>query len=120
MTARRARSVLAIALVLVLLGGGAVLAWSRSRIDKISVVAYFDNSNGIFVGDDVVILGVPVGQIDKIEPQPQRAKVTFWVNAKYQVPADANAVILSPKLITSRAIQLTPPIPVARRWPTAP
>ena len=46
MTARRARCVLAIALVLVLLGGGAALARSRSRIDKISVVAYFDNSNG--------------------------------------------------------------------------
>ncbi len=26
--------------------------------------AYFDNSNGIFVGDDVRILGVPVGRID--------------------------------------------------------
>ena len=46
-TARQgAGVVLAIALVLVLLGGGAALARSRSRIDKISVVAYFDNSNG--------------------------------------------------------------------------
>ena len=49
-----------------------------------------------------------VGQIDNIEPQPQRAKITFWFDSKYKVPAEVNAVILSPKLITSRAIQLTP------------
>ena len=108
MTPRRARSVLAIALVLVLLGGGVALARSQSRINKISVVAYFDNSNAIYAGDDVVILGVKVGRIDTIEPQPQRAKVTFSVNAKYRVPANVNAVIVSPKLITSRAVQLTP------------
>ena len=39
-----------------------------------------------FAGDDVRILGVPVGKIDSIEPQPARAKITFWVDGKYQVP----------------------------------
>ena len=70
--------------------------------------AYFDNSNGIFVGDDVRILGVPVGRIEKIEPQPERVKISFWYDGKYKVPADAKAAILSPTLVTSRAIQLTP------------
>jgi phospholipid/cholesterol/gamma-HCH transport system substrate-binding protein len=72
------------------------------------VTAYFDNTNGLFPGDEVRILGVPVGKIDKIEPQPQRAKVEFWFDDRYQVPTDANAVILSPSLVTARAIQLTP------------
>ncbi|HEX9834255.1 MAG TPA: MCE family protein, partial [Mycobacterium sp.] len=43
-----------------------------------------------------------------IEPQPERAKITFWVDDKYKVPADAEAVILAPQLVTARAIQLTP------------
>jgi phospholipid/cholesterol/gamma-HCH transport system substrate-binding protein len=72
------------------------------------MVAYFANSNGIFAGDDVRILGVPVGKIDKIEPQPTRAKISFWVDDKYKVPADAKAVVLSPTLVTARVIQLTP------------
>jgi phospholipid/cholesterol/gamma-HCH transport system substrate-binding protein len=72
------------------------------------VVAYFDNSGGLFRGDDVRILGVPVGKVDKIEPQPDRVKVTFWFDRKYKVPADAKAAILSPQLVTGRAIQLTP------------
>ena len=107
MTRNHARITLAAGLVVVLLAGiGVVL--SLPRISRTHVVAYFDNSNGIFVGDDVVILGVKVGQIEQIEPQPKRAKISFWVDDKFEVPADAGAAILSTKLITSRAIQLTP------------
>ncbi|MFZ0717363.1 MCE family protein [Mycobacterium sp.] len=107
MTRRNARVLLAIVLMSALLGGIAMMPPLPTARQNV-VVAYFDTSDGIFVGDDVVILGVKVGQIDRIEPQPRRAKVTFSVGKKYQVPTDVNAVIVSPKLITSRAIQLTP------------
>ena len=62
----------------------------------------------MFAGDDVRIRGVPVGQMAKIEPQPAASKITFWFDRKYKVPADAEAAILSPQLVTGRAIQLTP------------
>jgi phospholipid/cholesterol/gamma-HCH transport system substrate-binding protein len=101
------RIALAIALVLTT-ATGIVVVQSAPKTSRTQVVAYFDNSNGIFAGDDVVILGVKVGEIDTIEPQPQRAKITFWFDTRYRVPANVNAVIVSPKLITSRAIQLTP------------
>jgi phospholipid/cholesterol/gamma-HCH transport system substrate-binding protein len=77
-------------------------------VSRVNVVAYFDNSNGIYVGDDVVILGVPVGKIEKIEPQPERAKISFWYDGKFKVPANAQAAIISPALVTPRAIQLLP------------
>src|ERR1700737_3445549 len=77
-------------------------------VGRTHVVAYFDNSNGIFVGDEVRIVGVPVGEIERIEPEPQTVKISFWLDDQYKVPADAKAVILSPSLVTSRAIQLTP------------
>ncbi|MDV3132970.1 MCE family protein [Mycobacterium sp. 29Ha] len=75
---------------------------------RATIIGYFDNSNGIYEGDDVVILGVPVGTVEKIEPQPLRTKITFSVDEEYKVPADAKAVILSPALVTARAIQLVP------------
>ena len=75
---------------------------------RLHVVGYFDNSNGLFVGDDVRILGVNVGKISKIEAQPSRVKVDFWVSGDYSVPADADAVILSPGVVSARVIQLTP------------
>lgn len=54
-----------------------------------------------------------VGKIESIEPQATRVKIRFSYPAKYEVPADAKAVILSPSLVTARAIQLTPPTPGA-------
>ena len=100
-SAGRPRSRWPIALVVVLAGGcRASAVRSRAQVDKharsprISTTA-----TACYAGDDVRILGVPVGKIDKIEPQPQRAKITFWVDDKYKVPADAKAVD-----------------PVARRW----
>ena len=86
----------------------AVLLHTAGTADRRTVIAYFTNSNGIFVGDEVRILGVPVGKIERIEPQTKRVKITFWYDGKYPVPADAKAAILSPAIVTARIIQLTP------------
>lgn len=105
----RIRLGVGIALVVTLVAGVATaLGVVSESLQKTHLVAYFDNSNGVFVGDEVRILGVPVGEIDAIEPQPQRAKISFWVNKKFRIPAEAKAVILAPQLVTARAIALTP------------
>lgn len=108
MTARRARVGLAALLAVLVVAGIVVVTKTQQRINRVNVVGYFANSNGIFAGDEVRVLGVPVGKIDTITPEATRVKITFWYDAQYQVPADAKAVILSPSLVTSRAIQLTP------------
>ncbi|MGV0788663.1 virulence factor Mce family protein [Mycolicibacterium sp. XJ2] len=106
---RGARNMLAVALVVILAAGAVVLLRNTGAINRTHVVAYFDNANGIYPGDDVNIVGVPVGKIESIEPQPDRVKISFWYDSKHKVPADAKAAILSPTLVTARAIQLTPP-----------
>lgn len=98
-------AVLAAAAVVV---GGVVVVRAADHAGRTNITAYFDHSNGLFTGDEVRILGVPVGAIETIEPEPERVKVTFWVDAKYKVPADVKAVIVSPQLVTARAVQLTP------------
>ncbi|WP_156181151.1 MCE family protein [Mycobacterium nebraskense] len=105
---RKARIGLAAGLAVLLVAGIFVEVRLTGATSHTTVTAYFDNTNGLFPGDEVRILGVPVGKIEKIEPQPKRVKVEFWFDDKYKVPADANAVILSPSLVTARAIQLTP------------
>jgi phospholipid/cholesterol/gamma-HCH transport system substrate-binding protein len=108
MTARKLRGLFAIALVVMAVGGLVVAVRSVTDAGKTRLTAYFENSNGIYVGDEVRILGVAVGKIDTIEPQPRRAKVTFWVGDHYKIPAEATAVIIAPSIVTARAIQLTP------------
>jgi phospholipid/cholesterol/gamma-HCH transport system substrate-binding protein len=105
---RGARVGLAVALVVLIAGGFFVALNAAGAVSRTKVTAYFENSNGLYPGDQVRILGVPVGQIESIEPQPRRAKVTFWIDSTYKVPADAKAVVLSPNLVTARFIQLTP------------
>jgi len=105
---RTAKIFLAIALAVILVGGVVVLLRTTDRINRTHVVAYFENANGIYAGDDVRIVGVSVGKIESIEPQPQQVKISFWYDSKYSVPADAKAAILSPTLVTARSIQLTP------------
>lgn len=100
---------LAVVLIASLLGGIAAVGgsmWESAR--KTRLVAYFDNSNGIYAGDEVRILGVRVGEIERIEPRPDGARISFWVHDKYPIPADVKAVIVAPQLVTARAIQLTP------------
>ncbi|WP_369117865.1 virulence factor Mce family protein [Mycobacterium avium] len=108
MTPRGARIGVAIALTAVLLGGIVTVVRSAAGVGRTTVVGYFANSTGLYNGDSVVILGVPVGKIEKIEPEPDRVRITFWFNDKYKVPADVKAAILSPSLVTPRSIQLTP------------
>jgi phospholipid/cholesterol/gamma-HCH transport system substrate-binding protein len=102
------RTVLAAALVVVMVAGVIVAVRASGQGARTMVVGYFANSTAVFPGDDVRILGVPVGKVEKIEPQPERVKISFWVDGKFKVPADVNAAILSPQLVTGRAIQLTP------------
>jgi phospholipid/cholesterol/gamma-HCH transport system substrate-binding protein len=105
---RRRRTVLAAGLILLLVAGIGIVLRTSDRINRVNVTAYFANTNGLFVGDEVRILGVPVGNIEHIVPLAQRVRVDFWYDGQYKVPGNANAVVLSPSLVTSRAIQLTP------------
>lgn len=105
----RFREVLAIILAATLCGGLISAARGFERNGRSTVIGYFDNSSGLFPGDEVRVRGVRVGEIVRIEPQPMHSKITFWFDRRYQIPAEAAAAILSPQLVTGRAIQLTPP-----------
>ena len=109
MSRRTLRNATAISLVLTLAVASFLVGKKLWKdVEKNTFSAYFAEANGLFVGDEVRILGVAVGSVDKIEPQPTSSKVTFSVDKQYAVPADARAAILSPSLVTSRAIQLVP------------
>ena len=109
MGAHRVRIALATTLVVILAIAITLVAtpWG-DRVTKDTFVAYFANANGLYTGDEVRVLGVAVGTVDAIDPQPNRTKVTFSVDRGVSVPADVRAAILSPSLVSARAIQLVP------------
>jgi phospholipid/cholesterol/gamma-HCH transport system substrate-binding protein len=108
-TKRAARIAIGTTLVVVLAVALTVVGtpWWKG-VARNTYTAYFVNTNGLYTGDEVRILGVAVGTVEAIDPQPNAAKVTFSVDSQYPVPADVQAAILSPSLVTARAIQLVP------------
>ncbi|MGY0500294.1 MCE family protein [Nocardia sp. FBN12] len=77
-------------------------------VDKIQVTADFANIAGVYEGNDVSLLGVKIGQIDKIAPHGAYVTVWMTISADTPVPADAIAATLSPSLVTNRHIELAP------------
>ena len=94
------------ALLLVTLAVGVYQVWPSRTGPKLT--AYFSNAVGIYPGDEVRIVGVPVGRIDSIEPRPSDVKIEMTLDRGIKVPADAKALIISPNLVAARFIQLTP------------
>lgn len=98
------------ALVVVLALVAGLVGWQLyKRLTQTNVVAYFPDTLALYAGDKVQIMGVKVGQIDKIEPAGDKMRVSFHFSSKYKVPANATASILNPSLVASRTIQLSPP-----------
>ncbi|WP_322857581.1 virulence factor Mce family protein [Mycobacterium shigaense] len=93
------------ALVAVLVGGVYVLS---SQANSRKIVGYFASAVGLYPGDQVRVIGVPVGTIDSIEPRPSDVKITMTVTKDVKIPKDARAVIMSPNLVAARFIQLAP------------
>lgn len=94
------------ALLLAVLAVGVYQVWPSRTGPKLT--AYFTNAVGIYPGDEVRIVGVPVGTIDSIEPRPSDVKIEMTLDRGIKVPANVKALILSPNLVSARFIQLTP------------
>jgi phospholipid/cholesterol/gamma-HCH transport system substrate-binding protein len=96
-----------LAVVLAFLMAAALLVFlSGTRTTEAS--AYFAHTNGIYAGDEVRVLGVPVGKVTKITADRDRVRVDFKFAHGVRVPADAKAVIVAPSLVSSRYLQLAP------------
>ncbi|MGW2930687.1 MCE family protein [Streptomyces sp. NPDC001156] len=89
-----------------------VALWPRSR--TVRVTAYFPRTVGIYPGSDVRVLGVRVGEVEKITPEGGRVRVDLEFDEGRKVPADARAAIINSSVVSDRYVQL---LPVYRKGP---
>jgi phospholipid/cholesterol/gamma-HCH transport system substrate-binding protein len=94
--------VLALALVV-----GLVLLFLPGKDSK-TLVAEFPRAVSLYEGSDVKILGIKVGSVDTVTPSGTKVIVKMSYDAKYKLPSDAKAVLISPSIVGDRFIQLTP------------
>ncbi|MEV0686243.1 MCE family protein [Nocardia sp. NPDC050378] len=76
--------------------------------DAVHLTADFESTAGLFVGNDVAVLGVPVGRVDAIAPKGAFVEVAMTIEPGVELPADVKAALVSPQLITNRHVELTP------------
>lgn len=76
--------------------------------DQKYLTAHFPRTVSLYAGSDVRILGVPVGTVESVTPTGTDVTVRMAYDAKYDVPANAEAVIISPAIVGDRFVQLTP------------
>jgi virulence factor Mce-like protein len=76
--------------------------------DTVSISARFTESVGLFPGNRVDVLGVPVGRVTRVTPQGTSVLVRMSVPTDFKIPADAQALIIPPSVITDRYVELTP------------
>src|ERR1700738_3994599 len=94
------------ALVLALVGG-VYLIWPSGAGQK--VMGYFTTAVGLYPGDEAPSGGVPVGRGGSSEPRPQSVKITLSVKEGTKIPADAQAIVMAPNIVSARFVQLAPP-----------
>ena len=96
----------AFAAALVLL---AALGWTILRpAGQYRVTAYFTGTVGLYPGSDVRILGIDVGKIEDITALGDKVRVQMLIDDDYDIPADAEAIVLAPSLVSDRYVQFTP------------
>jgi len=73
-----------------------------------TLTATFPRTVSLYKGSDVRVLGVPIGKVTSVTPQATDVKVTMTYDPDVKIPADAEAVIISPSIVGDRFVQLTP------------
>src|ERR1700742_446167 len=110
MSSIRSRVIAIVAAVAVVAAAVGIGWWYLGRDDgTITVTAQFDSASGLYEGNVVAVLGMPVGKITKITAKGRYVEVEFTVDRHVKVPAAAQAVTVSTSILTDRQIELTPP-----------
>lgn len=73
-----------------------------------TISARFSDSSGLFVGNDVGVLGVPIGRVTSITPDGADVVVKMSIKADQRIPATAGAVVVARSVATDRYVEITP------------
>ncbi|MGV9409001.1 MCE family protein [Nocardia sp. NPDC003693] len=75
---------------------------------QMRISADFENVAGLYAGNEVAVLGVPVGTVESVTPRGSYVEVVMSIESDVKIPADAIAALVNPQLITNRHVELAP------------
>lgn len=96
------------ATVVVMIVAGLIGAVTSGGGSMRTIAAQFAEAPGLYPGNHVDVLGIPVGSVTSIKPGPDYVLVKMSVRSDVQIPAGAGAVIMAPTVVADRFVQLMP------------
>ena len=74
------------------------------------LTARFNSIDGIKTGSDVLLAGVPVGRVNRVDfiPQSHQAILTLRLNPDVKLPMDTVAMVLSGSMLGDKYLKLEP------------
>jgi len=80
--------------------------------DSYTIVAKFDRADGVNIGTDVKIGGIPVGKVleQKLDYSTYQAEIVMAIDNKVQLPLDTAAEIIGNGLLGEKYVSLSPGI----------
>jgi phospholipid/cholesterol/gamma-HCH transport system substrate-binding protein len=105
---RRMFAVTVIALVVAAIAITAFTLIPRPNDGPMTVTAQFEDTIGLYKGNPVSVLGMPVGKVTSIEPKGSYVEVKLEIGRNVDIPADVQAVTVSTSILTDRHTELTP------------
>ncbi|WP_410591542.1 MCE family protein [Amycolatopsis sp. lyj-23] len=95
----------------------AALWWVFSGSGQHHVTAYFTRAVGVYPGSDVRVLGVRIGQVDRVTPRGEQVQVDMSVDGSVGVAEDTTLLVIAPSVVADRYLQFAKP---ARGGPRLP
>ena len=99
---------LVLPLVILALVVAAGFTMFRGGDDFKTLTAHFPRTISIYEGSQVKVLGVGIGNVDKVTPSGTDVVVEMHYDPDVKLPADAKAVIVAPSIVGDRYVQITP------------
>lgn len=98
---------IALAAVAILVAGavGALVTGGRSTR---TIYAQFAEAPGLYDGNHVDVLGIPVGTVTSIHPEDHFVLVTMHIDDDIELPDGASAALMAPEVVADRFIQIGP------------
>ena len=87
-----------------------IIYFSSFYIDqnKNFFTSYFNYTEGLEIGSDVVLAGIEVGKVTKLELQDDGVIVSGSINNKYAIPSDSILIIRSNGIFGRKSLLIEP------------
>jgi phospholipid/cholesterol/gamma-HCH transport system substrate-binding protein len=106
MLSRISPKLVATVVALLLVAAAVWVAWPQP--DTRTATLHFSRAVAIYPGSELRVMGVRIGEIDAVVPEGDTVRLDVTYDARYQLPVDAKAAIVTPTLVADRFVQVFP------------